>query len=39
MLVVTGTSAGHAQIDISLRSTTGVALPSVVVNVTVQRSA
>ena len=39
MLVVTGTSAGHAQIDISLRSTTGVVLPSVVLNVTVERSA
>ena len=37
-LVVTGTSPGHAQIDIALRSTTGVALPPVVVNVTVKQA-
>ena len=35
-VVISGTSTGHAQIDISLRSTTGVALPDVVVNVTVR---
>ncbi len=35
-LVVTGTSPGHAQIDIALSSTTGVSLPPVVVNVTVR---
>jgi predicted alpha-1,2-mannosidase len=37
-LVVTGSSAGHAQVDITLRSTTGVTLPPVVENVTVERS-
>jgi hypothetical protein len=36
--VVTGSSAGHAQVDITLRSTTGVTLPPVVENVTVERS-
>jgi predicted alpha-1,2-mannosidase len=35
-LVVTGKSPGHDQIAIALRSTTGVALPPVVVNVTVR---
>ena len=37
-LVITGRTPGHAQVDIALRSTTGVALPPVVVNVTVKGS-
>jgi predicted alpha-1,2-mannosidase len=37
-LVVTGTSPGHARVDITLRSSTGIALPSVVVDVTVKAS-
>jgi hypothetical protein len=38
VLDLTAMSPGHAQIDIALRSTTGVALPPVVVNVTVKGS-
>lgn len=38
VLDLTARSPGHAQIDFALRSTTGVALPAVVVDVTVNES-
>jgi hypothetical protein len=38
VLDLTARSPGHAQVDIALRSITGVALPPVVVDVTVKGS-